>query len=406
MYANVAFRSRELCVAELLAARYAEPMGTKRGPSRPGCWPAIALVGLVACSAPGNSAKETGPSGGLDTASELVESIPYDCEVVLVATNLDGDGDLESEITSTYAVDPNFSATVDVPFEQPQFASYFDQSPYPVIDGARLMSAYEYSVGNADEDGHKPAYHNEWTYEYDAAGRLAVILAPGSGVYSFRYNADGTIAEERYGHGNPDFDTVTTFDYDANGDRILLSELHPQGSDYYEVSLFGAPRQEIQRDEFDVRISATPTRRTTASYDLDGRIVRRERDGISQISRFDGVSEMAEDFGYDSDGRLIEVAVDVGPNWVPIDGIVDYGWTIAYDAAGRPAAVDQYAGYGSQGGYTCNYAYDENGSLIAYTCGDGTDITTAHFTYRPDGNLLTYDNGLAVFTYPPDDCFD
>ncbi|MEM7350071.1 MAG: PKD domain-containing protein [Acidobacteriota bacterium] len=149
---------------------------------------------------------------------------------------------------------------------------------------------------------------NEWTYGYDAMGRLDSVDAPGTGFdRSFGYNAAGLLASETH----PESGT-TTYGYDAAGQRT--SRLRGAEETLYSYDTAGRLTAiDTPEDGHDVAIGYIGTLRqsvtngsagVTFGYDTAGRLTQR----TNTISGRD----YAVTFGYDDFDRLTSTTYDSG----------------------------------------------------------------------------------------------
>jgi len=216
---------------------------------------------------------------------------------------------------------------------------------YP--DGTNEQYAYD-ATGNVitatDQAG------GVWTYTYNARGQPLTERNPVGGVITNTYNADGTLASSR------DSETgVTAFTYDAFGRLIQVA--YPDGSsEQYaynandQVTVTTDGRGKVTTYTYDANGNlATVTDPlggvTTLAYDLLDRLAQ-VTDRLGNVTRY----------GYDALGQLTVIT--------DATGLVT---TLAYDARGWPIST-------SQGGYTWQTAYDDEGVPTSWTTPSGRTV--------------------------------
>ena len=281
------------------------------------------------------------------------------------------------------------------------------------------------------------------TYSYDCLGRLMNITSPLGNTTAFTYDGNWNLLSETDPSGttvNYTYDrrnrlvTITyptgsrTFDYDANGNMLeatndgigindsvrftydALNRITNSTTDFgsfsktieytYDAAGNGIsvtyPESGVLTGEFDslnrvTKITDAYDNITTFDYDAVGRLIRiNYPSGMYSVFTYDGNDNLLElhyrhgngtlalyfDYAYDENGNIIAMSTNEGAT------------TYSYDSLNRLITVTYPAGWE-------NFTYDALGNRVERVTGDGT----THYTYNAANQLLTDD----LFTYLHDE---
>ncbi len=191
-------------------------------------------------------------------------------------------------------------------------------------------------------------------YKYDALGRLEQLTdASGNNIDTYSYDPAGALISEAKGNG-----TSTTYQYDANGDLLKLTNLAPGGN--------------IANSSF------------AYTYDALGRVISTTTGGATT------------NYGYDADGQLtsvsapgesIQYAYDPSGNRT---SVTDNGVVTNYSAN----SVNEYTAVGAT-----TYGYDADGNMTSSTTGGAT--TTYAFNSLNQLTGVTSPSASTSYTYDP-----
>ena len=230
---------------------------------------------------------------------------------------------------------------------------------------------------------------------YDAAGRLSTVTDPAGDTVTYSYDPAGNVvrietSELPAGGGAAEV-FRTDFSYD-NLNRMTAK---------HEVDRLNSSNILLTAYHYDSRSNLTflvdaeghPTRFT---YDLAGRLLKRERALSTGSSIDDFLTKIEEGFAYDASGRLTSLRDDnyrvTSYEVDPRDRVTRTTWAdngsvaYVYDAAGNLTS------WTDQAGTTVTQTYDERNRLTVRSVarGSGVQGTTAEtFTYDALDRVVT-----------------
>ena len=217
---------------------------------------------------------------------------------------------------------------------------------------------------------------NASTMTYDTAGNLASVTdsmaTPGRS--SLTYNPNGTVSSSTDAKG-----AVTTYGYDAKGNRIRVSPPAPLGATTIAYDGLSRP----------TTVTDGKGQVTTTAYDALDRPTRVDVGGVVVTSRYDAGGRLVErvdatgttTYVYDALNRVVEERLPGGR-------VNAY----TYDAAGNLKSVTDATGtvsYGynavnlatsvvEPGGFTTTFAYDNDDNRITTTYPNGVTQRAAY----------------------------
>lgn len=178
------------------------------------------------------------------------------------------------------------------------------------------------------------------SFEYDLHGNLAVATAPGGAVTRYGYDAAGRLVSVTDPRGQ-----VTTFTLDARG-WVLASEVAGVGRTLYQRDADGLVAK-VKRP--------------------DGRVVEVVRDDAGRARRVSDALGVVSATDYDARGRVLAFTDELGQ-----------AFRYAYDARGRLASVEDDMGV------LARLEYDAGGQLAAFVDAMGSRTTIE----RPDARTV------------------
>lgn len=252
---------------------------------------------------------------------------------------------------------------------------------------------------------------NTWSYRYDANGRMAQKTDPSGNATSYTYNSSGMLSQVSDPDGKtrqisynaagnsasmtePDggvwtrtYDSVfnvplaitdpygnkTTYTYDS--ENHLLSKTYPDGTS--ESFTYDSNGNTTSRTD-------TGGNKTTLTYNAQNRIetITDPNGGVTSIS-YDGNGNLSS--YKDPTGALTLIQRDLAGSSAPFKGSI----TSTTDPLGNTASYgyDQFNNVSSvtdPSGATWNFTHDLSGNVLSRTDPDGS---TATFTYNANGEL-------------------
>jgi RHS repeat-associated protein len=289
------------------------------------------------------------------------------------------------------------------------------------VDPNGNVTHYDYdSRGNLVKKTYADTTYDEWTrhasgrvtdyrnrnglvtsYQYDAHGNVSAIVLPAepseaNPVVAYQYDVDGRVLSKTDPVGR-----ITTYQYDSLGRRV--STTHPDGSS--EQVVFGtmdlpSPTDPVSTAGLVVSRTDRNGNVTSYEYGANDRLVR-ESGALGEIVyTYDATDRLVarsengdgESYGYDSAYRRTTLTRDVDATHVHVS-------TYQYDLLDRVVETVDPHGFTTQTSY---YPESQVGSVVRQIDGSATAATT--YSYDPNGNLLTEDNGnLRSYVYDSND---
>lgn len=209
----------------------------------------------------------------------------------------------------------------------------------------------------------------EWSFEYDARGRLAARTGP-EGATRFEYGAKVTARPTRV--TLPDGRQVG-FSYDLHGNLL-------------EVAAPGGAVTKMTYDAAGRLTAVTDPRGKTTTFTLDERgfVVASEEDGVGRmLYQRDGDGQVVK--VKRADGRVVDVARDDAGRARKVTDALGTLMALDYDARGRVVA------FTDELGQSFRYAYDGRGRLVTVSDGMGT---LARLEYDVAGRLGAFVDAL------------
>jgi RHS repeat-associated protein len=275
-------------------------------------------------------------------------------------------------------------------------------------DRAGRITTYEYFAASHGEPGGaaqnqlKKITHADGSgtsFEYDAAGRMTVVVDEAGNRSQRQYDAAGRLVKTIDAQGYE-----TLFAYDAAGNQVSMTDANGHTTSYEydelnrrEANVFhdgtstavayasgcGADRKVAETDQ------AGNT--TNFGYDALGRLIR-VTDALGGVTRYayDQVGNRISQtdpnnhvtsFTYDNLGRMVRRTLPMGQTE-----------TLAYDPNGNLSAKIDFKGN------TCHYEYDEMNRLVKKEYLNGSSI---EYTYTASGKRETVldSRGETEYTY-------
>lgn len=255
---------------------------------------------------------------------------------------------------------------------------------FPDVAGAPVETRYNYDPAGRLIRVLAPGLH-EMLIHYDSLGRKVGIDDPDAGTWSYTYDDLGNLAARTDADGQ-----VLRFTHDALGRRLTEERLLPDGT--WEIEI--AYRYDEPRPGYDNKgmLTSVTDRAGTVTFDYDerSRMIRSRRaidgEGIFEINR-----------GFDPLGRLVRLVYPDGEALVyryadtgtALRSVEDEGSGHVYadfsehDALGRPGRVR----YGN--GVETDYSFDDRTLLVdaILTAGPTESILDVHYFYDHIGNV-------------------
>lgn len=275
-----------------------------------------------------------------------------------------------------------------------------------------------------------------WTWEYNKAGNVRYARAPGGLVVESIYDVAGQLKEQRRQPENQ----VVSFDYDANGNRIRMTDATGVTSYAYDginrLTQVTDPRGKVLKFAYDPagnRTAITYPHNKVVGYSYDaaerlvsvsdwlGRTHRYTLNAAGQVTQLDLGNGTRETRSYDAASRLTSLVnsgpggavisshtLQMDPNGNIVEAAVQLPLlpsfgpgtkTMTYDLANRLSSVDgqpvthdsagRLTGIGSEG-----YAYDSRDLLTTIT---GPNAGTN--TYNGAGHRVARSNSAGTTRY-------
>lgn len=199
----------------------------------------------------------------------------------------------------------------------------------------RMVSRVDARAMWAPDPGHT------WTYTYDGAGRLETVALPDA--VSYPAGSDG----------------VTTFTYDAAGDRVKVED----GAGYVRKFTYDVYHPNAGATARRVETVTSPDGLSVATnrYDLAGRLI--EADLPSTLG--------TQTYSYDSDGRLTQRQATWGSSTTT--DVFDY------DPAGNRISASTSGGVSQQ---SVAFGYDNANRPLTVSQGSGGSLATTTYSYQ------------------------
>ncbi|MDJ0889632.1 MAG: DUF6531 domain-containing protein, partial [Gammaproteobacteria bacterium] len=159
---------------------------------------------------------------------------------------------------------------------------------------------------------HEPG--KETAYSYDAEGRLLsrteTDTATGaSRTWSHRYTPEGLLAATD--GPRTDVADVTVYTYDADGNRVRITNALDQATDVTAHDALGRPLTVIDPNGLVTRLAYGPRGRLL-TRDVGGAVTRFDYDGAGNLVRLDMPNGASLEYVYDAAHRLIAVVDGLG----------------------------------------------------------------------------------------------
>lgn len=275
-----------------------------------------------------------------------------------------------------------------------------------------------------------------WTWEYDKAGNVRYARAPGGLVVESIYDVAGQLKEQRRQPENQ----IVSFDYDANGNRIRMTDATGVTSYAYDginrLTQVTDPRGKVLKFAYDPagnRTAITYPHNKVVGYGYDaadrlisvsdwlGRTHRYTLNAAGQVTQLELGNGTRETRSYDAASRLTSLVnsgpggavisshtLQMDPNGNIVEAAVQLPLlpsfgpgtkTMTYDAANRLTSVDgQPVTHDSAGRLTSigsdGYAYDSRDLLTTIT---GPNAGTN--TYNGAGHRVARSNAAGTTRY-------
>lgn len=234
---------------------------------------------------------------------------------------------------------------------------------------------------------------NATQYGYDALGRLAFIIYPGSSLYdqgvALSYNNFGALTQAIDGNGQS-----VTYAYDA------LGRLRKQGDQFTVMSsqydLAGNRKRLAWGDDSD----ATPDFYVTYEYDATGAMTKIKEEGAATLATF-AYDDLGRRTSLTRGNGVVSAYSYAGPNLsglsLDIAGTntaYDQNWGFAYNPAGQITARSSgNSAYEWKGAAATNLTYSANG-LNQYSA-----IGSIVPNYDDKGNMMSAPTGGPTYGY-------
>jgi RHS repeat-associated protein len=251
-------------------------------------------------------------------------------------------------------------------------------------------------------------------FTYDTAGRLLTrtetdTATQASRTWTYTYTAQGLLA--RVDGPRTDVSDVTTFAYDAQGNRLRTTNALGQVTAITAHDAHGRPLTLVDPNGVT----------TTLTYDARGRLRSRTIGSATSTFDYDGVGNLTRltwpngtylDYGYDAAHRLISVADKLGNRLEytldaqghrTAENVYDSTHTLRHTQSRVYNQLGQLIQALGAQGQTTAYGYDGNGHPISVT--DPLNRTTTHAFDALERLIRTTDplNGEIAYTYDGQD---
>jgi RHS repeat-associated protein len=338
--------------------------------------------------------------------------------------------------------------------QQVTYATYnggsgsFGGKPTSITDALRRLTQFTYASNNIDlltvqqntssglatiasfsnyNSQHEPQTYigadgQTWHYTYNAAGQLATITDPNSGVTTFNYDSTGRLSTVQ----NPNLQTVLTLTYDSadrvrtrtdsqgytltytydNLDRVTQITYPDGTSDVYDWTFQSGPLQGTPSLELRKHTDRLG-RVTTYAYDADRRLISVTEPistGVNRTTSYDYYENGVLKDITDANGNVTHWEIDLESR--PVSKTYAYGTTraetetLAYEQTtsrlkSLTDALSQMKSY--------SYGADDRLTGITYTnaANPTPNVTFGYDPYFPRLTSMTDGTGTTSYTYTP-----
>jgi RHS repeat-associated protein len=416
-----------------------------------------------------DSCAASAPAGSLPCATidpdGNVTQLGYDSTTGDLTSSSTPDGNSGSEVAETtysYTGDGQLSTETDPKGNLPgaTAALYTTTNTYTddgwlqtvtVGETAGDTTARETSYGY-DGDGNQTSVTdplgNETTYSFDADDQQTMVSDPDGNRTLTCYDGDGNVTQVvppagvaahsltpgscpssfPADYGNRLAADATTYAYDAQGDKTVITTPAPEGQSGHETTTNtydAAGRLQSTVSPPSSNSGSAPDQETAYTYDNAGDVLTVTTQGA------DGSNASMTSYCYDPDGeRTATVAPDGNTSLTPAacSGSSPYQTTSSYqsgytfDSLGETVSRTRPATTASPDGQTTTYTYDPAGNQLTSVDPNGVTTTetytplgevtarsysgdSAHsvsYTYDANGNRVTMSDGTGTSTYAYD----